>query len=247
MAVLGLCRTAIKGDDRLRVSVPGPTSRNNTAEAPWRGSAQQRNPHAYDLDEAHALLDLEEGRAIAKTFLVVDELRRDLVRARVNFAAEGERGRAKLVEENDRNWLEFLAVLDKTFAAPAVADKVRDVRGFFNQLADADGQRDRGALLALLELDNLLYFERFGDKACCFEDFKPYTLSAYLDGHTHVSDTEPTLCRSLNVHKLRRHVLGADELSAVQETERALVYLRAYTAALGLCGTLPRDGAATLR
>ncbi|KAH8116753.1 actin cytoskeleton organization protein [Phellopilus nigrolimitatus] len=220
-------------------------------------------------DEAAALLDSEEGRAIAKTSLVVDELRRDLVRARGDFTAEGDRARAKLVEENDRNWLEFLAVLDATFAAPADADKVRDVRGLFRQLADADGRRDRGALLALLELEKRarengfgsdfesqdgllglikLYFERFGDKACCFEDLKPYTvlegsellaLNAYLDAHTHVSDTEPTLYRSINVHKLRRHVLGADELSVTQETERALAYLRAYTAALGLGGALP--------
>ncbi|KAH8113725.1 hypothetical protein DFH11DRAFT_316784 [Phellopilus nigrolimitatus] len=98
-------------------------------------------------------------------------------------------------------------------------------------------------LLGLIKL----YFERFGDKACCFEDFKPYTvlegsellaLNAYLDGHN-VSDIEPTLCRSSNVQKLRLHVLDAGELSAVQETERALVYLRAYTAALVLGGALP--------
>ncbi|KAH8093179.1 hypothetical protein DFH11DRAFT_1684510, partial [Phellopilus nigrolimitatus] len=44
-------------------------------------------------DEAAALLDSEEGRTIAKTSLVVDDPRRDLVRARGNLAAEGERAR----------------------------------------------------------------------------------------------------------------------------------------------------------
>ncbi|KAH8112516.1 hypothetical protein DFH11DRAFT_498777 [Phellopilus nigrolimitatus] len=106
--------------------------------------------------------------------------------------------------------------------------------------------RITGGLLCLIKL----YFERFGDKACCFEDLKPYSvlegsallaLNAYLEGHTHVSDTEPTLCRSINVRKLRRHVLGADELSAAQETEHTLAYLRAYTTALELGGTLLRS------
>ncbi|KAH8104393.1 hypothetical protein DFH11DRAFT_1550937 [Phellopilus nigrolimitatus] len=224
-------------------------------------------------DEAAALIDSKDGRAIAMTSLVVDELRRDDVHARRNFAAEGERARAKLVE-NDHNWLEFLAVLDGTFAAPAVVDKVRAVHGLLHRLAGADGRRDRGVLLTLLELEKRacengfgsdfdgllglikLYSERFGDKAYCFEDLKPYTmlegskllaLNAYLDAHTHVSakgshitnqDTAPTLCCSINAHKLRRHVLGADELSAAQETEHALAYFRAYTAALELGGAL---------
>ncbi|KAH8099675.1 N-acetyltransferase B complex non catalytic subunit-domain-containing protein [Phellopilus nigrolimitatus] len=107
----------------------------------------------------------------------------------------------------------------------------------------SDLAKSQDGLLGLIKL----YFERFGDKACCFEDFKPYTvlegsellaLNAYLYGHN-VSDIEPTLCRSSNVQKLRLHVLDAGELSAAQETERALVYLRAYTAALGLGGALP--------
>ncbi|KAH8114016.1 hypothetical protein DFH11DRAFT_1727038 [Phellopilus nigrolimitatus] len=86
----------------------------------WRDAAQA---------DRTALLDLVEGRAIAKTNLVVDELHRDL-------AVHGATLQPKL-----------LAVLDATFAAPTIADKVRDS---FHQLADADGQRDRGALLALL-------------------------------------------------------------------------------------------------
>ena len=97
-------------------------------------------------------------------------------------------------------------------------------------LADADGTRERGPLLAMVELEKRarekqlgsefgwpcpcyyresadtdvgisesddglltllkLYIERFGDKACCFEDLKPYVtlqgeelskIAAYLD------------------------------------------------------------------
>ncbi|KAH8108583.1 hypothetical protein DFH11DRAFT_1548918 [Phellopilus nigrolimitatus] len=210
----------------------------------------QRYTGAYDPDEAAALLDSDEGCAIAKTSLVVDEL---LVRARGGFAAEGERARARSLSRKS-------------------AGRARPIP----PAADANGRRDRDALLVILELEKharengfgscadgsfifmfqniaklqnglldliKLYFERFDDKACCFEDFKPYTvlegsellaLNAYLDGHN-ISDTEPTLCRSTNVQKLRLHILGAGE----RETVRALVYLRAYTAALGLGGALP--------
>ncbi|KAH8104329.1 N-acetyltransferase B complex non catalytic subunit-domain-containing protein [Phellopilus nigrolimitatus] len=273
MAVLGLCRTAINSTSAMIVFVSACQVRQ--AETRQRKTLPllghpQRYARAYDPDEATVLLDSEEGRPIAKMSLAVDQLRRDLhASARAKFV-ENDTPVSVLVElQSDRKWLEFLAVLDATFAAPAVAEKVRDVRGLFHQLADADGRCDRGALLALLELERRacenefgsdlksqhgmsslikLYFECFGDKACCFEDLKPYTvlegsallaLNAYLEGHTHVSDTEPTLCRSINVHELRRHVLGAGELSAAQETECALAYLRAYTTALELCGALP--------
>ncbi|KAH8104367.1 hypothetical protein DFH11DRAFT_1733844 [Phellopilus nigrolimitatus] len=92
--------------------------------------------------------------------LAVDDLRRDL-HARGQFEAEGEHAREVCPE------LKFLAVLDATFAAPAVAEKVRDVRGLFHQLADADGWRDRGALLALLEHEKRVCEKGFGS------DFEP--------------------------------------------------------------------------
>ncbi|KAH8100752.1 hypothetical protein DFH11DRAFT_1885877 [Phellopilus nigrolimitatus] len=197
--------------------------------------------------EVAALVDSEEERAITKTSLS----------SWMNCAATSSvhgatlrpkaRSRAKLVEENDRNWLEFLVVLDATFAAPAVADK----------LAGAEGRRDCGALLALLEPEKRLRenefgpdlksqygmaslikleFETFSDKACRFKDLKSYTiledaelsaLDAYLNAHPHVSDNEPALCLSISAHRLWRPVLCAEGLSAAQETMRALAYLSA--------------------
>ncbi|KAH8113707.1 hypothetical protein DFH11DRAFT_1878384 [Phellopilus nigrolimitatus] len=138
-----------------------PTASSALSSAPY-ATADHLHVHISVLialgmnDETALLLDSGEGRAIARTSLVVDELRRDLICARGNSAAEGKRERARarsFLRSDDRNWLKFLAVLNATFAAPAVADKVRDVRCLFHQLADADGRLDRGALLALLELE----------------------------------------------------------------------------------------------
>ncbi|KAH8106593.1 hypothetical protein DFH11DRAFT_1732754 [Phellopilus nigrolimitatus] len=278
IAVLGLCRTAISSTSQTssrqrarsltfifrsfrvqhhraaRFSRSPSTSKAFGAARPLPVLGHpQRYTRAYDPDEAAALLDSEEGHAIARTSLVVDDLCRDLVRARGNFAAEGERARSL-----------SRTVLDATFAVPVDADKVRDARGLLRQLRmRMDGATvmlwlrswslrstraktgsdlgERDSLLGLIKL----YVERFGDKACCFDDLKPYTLledaelsalNSYLD--VRVSDTEPTLCHSINTHKLRRHVLGADELSAAQETEHALAYFRAYAAALELGGAL---------
>ncbi|KAH8104402.1 hypothetical protein DFH11DRAFT_1749179, partial [Phellopilus nigrolimitatus] len=242
IAVLGLCRTAITSTSAtalFRVQYCGAARFSRSPSTSKAFGAARSLPvlghpqcytHAYDPDKAAALLDSEGRRAIAKTSLVVDDLLRDLVRARGNFAAEGERAPAKLVEENDRNLLEFLAVLDTTFAAPAVADKVRDVRNLFHQRTNAFWRRDRGALLALLELEKrtasvakrgLKDFKLYA----VLEDAELSVLVAYLEAHTHVSDSEPTLCRPINVLKLRQHILGTEGLSAAQETERALAYL----------------------
>lgn len=110
---------------------------------------------------------------------------------------------------SDRNWLEFLAVLDATFTGSDVASNVKKSAELFEKVAAQDGPKDRTGLLALLDLENrardagvsagmpkliyqecsttnflsdpnhlneLLerYFDAVGDKACCFEDLKPY-------------------------------------------------------------------------
>ncbi len=45
--------------------------------------------------------------------------------------------------------------------------------------------------------------------------------------------------RSINVHKLRRHTLTAEDLTLEKEEERVFAYLREYTAALALGKDLP--------
>lgn len=115
-----------------------------------------------------------------------------------------------MIRSRDRNWLEFLAILDATFTAEGnTADHVEETRNFFAKIAQRDEKKDRSGALALLELEkrakecsiskgiciirpdshpcslyyedpkalkNYLesYFDQFGDKACCFEDLKPY-------------------------------------------------------------------------
>lgn len=67
----------------------------------------------------------------------------------------------------DRNWLEFLSVLDSTFAPLSLSPNetqneekldlctknVSKTRNFLMEIAEQDGTRDRSAILALLELE----------------------------------------------------------------------------------------------
>jgi N-terminal acetyltransferase B complex non-catalytic subunit len=61
----------------------------------------------------------------------------------------------------DRNWLEFLSVLDAHCPPSGVtessvtpsAEPVAQARDFFLQVAIKDGKKDRSALLAQLELE----------------------------------------------------------------------------------------------
>lgn len=50
-------------------------------------------------EEALELLDTEEGKAIVKTSLVVEELRRKIVLAKGLFLEEGDRAEKKIVED----------------------------------------------------------------------------------------------------------------------------------------------------
>lgn len=60
----------------------------------------------------------------------------------------------------DRNWLEFLAVLDAALpptpsnsADPEVQDKITQAQAFFSGVEKGDGLKDRSASLAILELE----------------------------------------------------------------------------------------------
>lgn len=65
---------------------------------------------------------------------------------------------------SDRNWLEFLSILDATFWGLSSSEPTKEAQEeckhsipkaqqFFAQIADKDGQRDRSGPLALLELE----------------------------------------------------------------------------------------------
>ncbi|KAI6160023.1 N-acetyltransferase B complex non catalytic subunit-domain-containing protein [Pisolithus thermaeus] len=156
-------------------------------------------------DEANGLLESDVGKAICSTSLACSQARRDIWRKRGLYREEGKRARDR-ISEGDRNWLEFLSVLDAAFAPIASSqgevseeskqecrESLVETGEFLAEIAQKDGIKNRAAPLALTELKHRAYkhglcelsvlvesmadyFAQFGDKACCFED-----LRAYLD------------------------------------------------------------------
>jgi N-terminal acetyltransferase B complex non-catalytic subunit len=67
-----------------------------------------------------------------------------------------------LLVSSDRNWLEFLSVLDATFsylrsegddaAKEKCSQHISETRLFLSNIAEEDGSKDRSATLALVEL-----------------------------------------------------------------------------------------------
>ncbi|KAH8104326.1 hypothetical protein DFH11DRAFT_1883456 [Phellopilus nigrolimitatus] len=224
IAVLGLCRTAIKTTSATIISSACQVRQTETTQRKHGGAATAQyisyslykalsaastncfiyrdilcaTHHGYDPTMSfitrvilqklsHRLLGTvtvtphatptacryTSGRAIAKTSLVVDELRRDLVRARGNLAAEGESARARSLSRKSEVDYKVIATGSSSWPCPtrhlqpAVANKVRNVRGLFHQLTDADGRRNHGVLLALLDLEKRACENGFGS------DFEP--------------------------------------------------------------------------
>ncbi|KAJ8078904.1 mitochondrial distribution and morphology [Marasmius tenuissimus] len=183
---------------RLITSAPRPSSL--TSERFYLHLTILRELELYD--EAATLLDSEAGRAYCATNLSCNELRRQIMKARGQIKEEGERAEKLIRDKNDRNWLEFLSVIDATFshiaedagdeAKTQCSEQLRKAEEFFMSTAEADGSKERAGPLALLELEHrarthevsqdpnqlvdllLKYFDTFGDKNCCYEDVKPY-------------------------------------------------------------------------
>jgi hypothetical protein len=109
------------------------------------------------------------------------------------------------------------------------------------------------------------YFQRIGDKACCFEDLKPYlelgpddliswnnfldsipSSCASLPGYlyspdvplTSFSQSEPTdLQRTINAFKLSRHGLSEADLTVELEVTKASLFVTRYLEGLQNVGT----------
>ncbi|KAH9935019.1 N-acetyltransferase B complex non catalytic subunit-domain-containing protein [Fomitopsis serialis] len=219
-------------------------------------------------DEAYELLNNDVGRAICASSLTVDELRRDIWQRKGLVGEEGARAKARITEAKDRNWLEFLAVLDATFVESQedVSARIEETRKLFEQIADEDGRLDRSGRLALLELEKraiahgistspahmsqLLqqYFTTFGDKLVCFEDLQSYVRlegdalaewTSFLDSQSSSFATVDVLNRYINAQKLLRYNLPASEITADTEAAHAVQYLHSYLDALKLGKDLP--------
>ncbi|KAG6917964.1 hypothetical protein DXG01_017148 [Tephrocybe rancida] len=214
-------------------------------------------------DDAHKLLDSDVGRAICSTSLSCNEIRRDIWRLRGMTRDEGKLATSRIVKMQDRNWLEFLSVLDATFsyltasegsstASPGCLEHVAQTQELFTKLAQQDGPKDRSAALALLELEkrarahgisrdserlvNLMqqYFTQVGDKACCFEDLKPYLV---LEEQESIKWT--SFLQAVPPNFLLRHNLTQSELSVEAETKRATLYIEQYLEGSKLGAGLP--------
>ncbi|RXW20882.1 hypothetical protein EST38_g4951 [Candolleomyces aberdarensis] len=219
------------------------------------------------FEEADKLLNSEVGQKICSISLSCDELRRKIWKEQDLVENERTRATNLIKEKRDRNWLEFLAVLDATFAQSSEGSdptsRVQESRELFEHVAKEDGPKDRSGPLALLELEkrakesgvssepnrmnDLLeqYFDVVGDKACCFEDLKPYTIleGAQQERWTtflkNVPATKKEAQKVINVHKLLRYGLAPSEVTVEAETELLKTYIQHYHEALPLGASLP--------
>ncbi|KAF5373874.1 hypothetical protein D9758_000631 [Tetrapyrgos nigripes] len=227
------------------------------------------------VDEAAALLDTEVGQLICSANLSCNELRRDIMRLRGLLKEEGERAERLITEKDDRNWLEFISLLDGTFSyLQTPSEDTQDecskhivhTQEVLTKIAEKDGKKDRSGHLALLELElrarkhglstdasrliTLMrqYFDNFGDKACCFEDLKPYIFLEGEDQQTWTSFLEDVnsdvssvnnLQRVINSYKLLRHTLPASDITLEAEGKGAALYVEQYFKALPLGQALP--------
>ncbi|THU87266.1 hypothetical protein K435DRAFT_782074 [Dendrothele bispora CBS 962.96] len=227
------------------------------------------------LDDAAALLDTEVGQLICAANLSCNELRRDIMHLRGLSKEEGERAEGLITGKGDRNWLEFVSLLDGTFshlqgsnenAKEECAKHIVHTQEVLDKIVENDGKKDRSGLLALVELEtrarkhdlstdtdrliNLMqqYFETFGDKSCCFEDLKPYTLlqgdereswSSFLENVASDVSSVNNLQRVINSYKLLRYSLEPSEITLEAEEDRAVLYMQQYFKALPLGNALP--------
>ncbi|KJA27088.1 hypothetical protein HYPSUDRAFT_35639 [Hypholoma sublateritium FD-334 SS-4] len=252
----------------------------STSSTPSYSSSDRFHLHLSILrelnlfEEAEQLLDSDAGKAICATNLSCNEVRRDLWLHHGRTQQEGERAQKLIIDKKDRNWLEFLAVLDAALPPipspdsvdPESKEKTSRAQEFFSKVEKEDGLKDRSATLAILELEKRAsthglvedsgriltlmkqYFEKFGDKACCFEDLKPYlnpeqdNLSQFRNflktvppSFVNVSD----LLRLINAHKILRYTLSKSHITVQTESESAAAYTEHYFAALPLGASLP--------
>ena len=72
------------------------------------------------------------------------------------MSASNTRRTIRLTVCSDRNWFEFVSLLDGTFAEPEsedVQERVTKTRQFLESIKEKDGKADRSAHLAALELE----------------------------------------------------------------------------------------------
>ncbi|KAI0306474.1 actin cytoskeleton organization protein [Multifurca ochricompacta] len=119
--------------------------------------------------DARELLNTESGRFHCARNLSCDYLRRDIMRAGDWQREEAETAEQRILSKRDRNWLEFVSILDATFLPSALPNettcesnssspssflqRVEKTRDLFTKVAEEDGSHERAAWLGLMELE----------------------------------------------------------------------------------------------
>jgi N-terminal acetyltransferase B complex non-catalytic subunit len=123
-------------------------------------------------DEADKLIDSDVGKNICATSLSCNDVRRAIWSKQGRLQQEGERAERFIIDkkqvrtflpvshsdwnDRDRNWLEFLAVLDATLpsaSSSSVQPNIHHAKQLFTKVVEEDGLKDRSGRLALLELE----------------------------------------------------------------------------------------------
>ncbi|KAF9052875.1 N-acetyltransferase B complex non catalytic subunit-domain-containing protein [Panaeolus papilionaceus] len=221
-------------------------------------------------DEAGNLLDSDVGKSICATNLSCDELRREIWKQQGKTKEEGKRAEVLITEKRDRNWLEFLAVIEATFNEEdpeVLKESIKKTQQIFTDVAAQDSLKDRSSLLALIEVQKRAqekglsedtksqvvimeeYFNKFGNKACCFEDLKPSIASttggdrtrwiSFLESKIKSPDTIPALQTVINAHKLLRFGLTPSEITVESELNRVGQYVKLYFETITFGSNLP--------
>ncbi|KAG8964769.1 hypothetical protein FRC03_001380 [Tulasnella sp. 419] len=147
---------------------------------------------------------------------------------------------------------------------------ISEAKEFLAKLAEKDGFGERGSHMALLHLEKSLrlynegkdnspdllesmkdYFIKFSDRACCFEDVKPYagelcSTSSELSQWISFLEEQRSACnpslslrdlqKTINVYKLLRY--SSEPLTEEEENQLALDFVRMYHESLSLGNNL---------
>lgn len=224
------------------------------------------------LLDAFDLLNSERGKSLAESSLAIEERRREIWLKLSKFAEEKELGEKKL-GQGDRNWLTFLSYvhsvvgLCSSLEGNSSASMAKEALSYLSSLASSDGEKERGAHLAVLELfltaQNLhegrlvapqsltdaikTYFGLFSHRACCFEDLKPYVdalvdeekqaIFSFLCSQELPVSTVSQLQCTINSMKLARYIQRTPTDESAEGTKFFRMYLSAFPLGGGLSVT----------
>ncbi|TRM56244.1 N-acetyltransferase B complex non catalytic subunit-domain-containing protein [Schizophyllum amplum] len=214
---------------------------------------QSPNPSFVSADRFHLHLAVLKETADweAANKLLDTDLRREIIRAQGKLREEGIAAEARIGDKGDRNWLEFLSLVDGTFVEPEAEDaQEREKDAKTDLTVSAIGftlyartqAKHPGSYVEQLKT----YFEGFGTKACCYEDLKPYVLAlepeetadweSFLQPITASFTNANELQRLINAHKLLRYTS-----TPTVESELAIVevYAKQYREGLQYGDHLP--------